>query len=298
MTITHGQILGGIVTTPDLDAALTDYADVLGLALLDQGSVPADLAASWASPDVAGARMALLQPTSGHPCFIRLVEQPVPTAFRPTTSYGWAAFELSVQNVFGWPDRLNGSGFAIVGPPKELEGLPYFVPMQVTGRGAEMLYLNEVRSNTPSSDLPMADSPVDRIFICILAARDREATCDWYARTLGLDLGDTYVLAYSMINSAFGLDPDTKSALTMVQKGRMTILEVDDYPPQTLDRPQDPGRLPPGNALVTLALDTLDRPGLDWLTPPAPRAGPLYAGRRSGTVRGPSGELLELVEIG
>jgi hypothetical protein len=84
----------------------------------------------------------------------------------------------------------------------------------------------------------------------------------------------------------------------MVQNGRMTILEVDDYPPQTAERPRDPGRLPPGNALVTLALDSLDRPGLEWIAPPAVRDGPLYDGRRSGTVRGPSGELLELVEIG
>ena len=298
MTISHGQILGGVVTTPDLQSALADYADVLGLKILEQGHLAPDLAAAWGCPASAGAAMAMLQPVSGAPCFTRLVEQSVPPAFEPTTSYGWAAYEYSVQDVFGWPARLAASGFAIVGPPKELEGLPYFVPMQVTGRGREMLYLNEVRSNTPSSDLPPADCPVDRIFICILAAPDRAATCDWYARSLSLDLGETYTLAYSMINSAFGLPADHKSQLTMVQKGRMTILEVDDYPAPATTRPRDAGRLPPGNALVTLALDSLDRPGLDWLTPPVARSGALYGGRRSGTVVGPAGELLELVEIG
>jgi hypothetical protein len=296
--INHGQILGGVVTTPDLDSALADYAGVLGLTIVERGRLAPDLAASWGCPASAGAPMAVLQPISGNPCFIRLVEQAVPPAFKPTTSYGWAAYELTVQDVFGWPTRLDGSGFAIVGPPKELEGLPYFVPMQVTGRGDEMIYLNEVRSNTPSSDLPMADCLTDRIFICILAARDRAATCAWYARTLGLNLGDTYTLAYSMINTAFGLPADHMSQLTMVQNGRMTILEVDDYPPQTIERPRDAGRLPPGNALVTLAIDSLDRPGLDWITPPAVREGPPYFGRRSGTLLGPSGELLELVEIG
>jgi hypothetical protein len=294
--ITHGQILGGVVTTPDLDAALSDYAGTLRLRLVEQGLLAADLAASWGCVASAGSRMAVLQPTSGAPCFLRLVEQPVPTDFRPTTSYGWAAYEFTVQDVFGWPDRLAGSGFDIVGPPKELAGLPYFVPMQVLGRGQEMIYLNEVRENTPSSDLPKAASLVDHIFICILAARDRAATCSWYGRVLGLDAGETYTLAYSMINNAFGLPADTMSQLTMVQKGRMTILEVDDYPPQATDRPRDVGRLPPGNALVTLAVDRLDRPGLDWITPPVARAGALYEGRRSGTVQGPSGELLELVE--
>jgi catechol 2,3-dioxygenase-like lactoylglutathione lyase family enzyme len=297
MTITHGQILSGTVTTPDLAAALADYAGTLGLRLVERGEVGKDLAASWGCPASAGSAMALLQPTSGAPCFLRLIEQPVPAAFQPTTSYGWAAFELTVQDVFGWPARLAGSGFDIVGPPRELEGLPYFVPMQVLGRGREMIYLNEVRENTPSSDLPRAASPVDFIFICILAAQDRAAACDWYGRVLGLDAGETYTLAYSMINTAFDLPADTKSQLTMVQKGRMTILEVDDYPPQASERPRDPGRLPPGNALVTLAVDSVDRDGFDWILPPVARAGAMYEGRRSGTVRGPSGELLELVEV-
>lgn len=298
MTISHGQILGGVVTTPDLQSALADYHGSLGLTLVEQGHLAPDLAAAWGCPASAGAAMAVLQPASGAPCFTRLLEQSVPPAFKPTTSYGWAAYEYSVQDVFGWPGRLAGSGFAIVGPPKELEGLPYFVPMQVLGRGREMIYLNEVRSNTPSSDLPKAASPVDHIFICILAAHDRAAACDWYARTLGLDLGETYTLAYSMINTAFGLPADHKSQLTMVQKGRMTILEVDDYPASATARPRDAGRLPPGNALVTLAVDSLARTGLAWITPPVAREGAMYEGRRSGTVLGPSGELLELVEIG
>lgn len=298
MPIAHGQILGGLVTTPDLDAALADYAGALGMTIVEQAPLAFDLAASWGCPASAHSRSALLQPASGASSFIRLVEQPVPPAFKPTTTYGWAAYEHSVQDVFGWPARLADTGFDIVGPPRELEGLPYFVPMQVIGRGGEMLYLNEVRSVTPSSDLPMADSRFDRIFICILAARDRVATCDWYARTLGLDLGETYTLAYSMINNAFGLPADTRSSLTMVQKGRMTILEVDDYPAQATQRSCDPGRLPPGNAVVTLAVDSLDRPDLAFITPPAVRPGALYRGQRSATVRGPSGELLELVELG
>jgi hypothetical protein len=175
--ITHGHILGGVVTTPDLDAALADYAGTLGLCIVEQGPLAADLAASWDCAGSAGSRMAVLQPASGAPCFLRLVEQPVPTAFKPTTSYGWAAYELTVQDVFGWPDRLAGSGFDIVGPPKELAGLPYFVPMQVLGRGQEMIYLNEVRDNTPTSDLPKAASPVDHIFICIRPRANGIAAC-------------------------------------------------------------------------------------------------------------------------
>jgi catechol 2,3-dioxygenase-like lactoylglutathione lyase family enzyme len=291
----HGQIIGGVVTTPDVDAALRDYRDTLGFVLVDEGAVDTALAASWGCPASAGARMATVQPASAAHCFIRLIEQPVPDNFVPTTSYGWTSYEITVQDVFGWPDRLCGSGFDIVGMPREIPGLPYFVAMQVHGRGREMLYFNEVRMNTPSSDLPPARSMMDHIFIVILGARDRAASVYWYRDRLGLDLGETYAIPYSMINNAFGLPAETITSLTMVQAGRMPIFEVDDFPAQTVERPRAAGMLPPGNALVTLAVESLDALALDWIMEPAVQLGPLYAGQCAGAVRGPSGELLELV---
>jgi len=293
----HGSILGGVVTVPDLQAALADYHDVLGMTILENCNLAKDLAQSWACPNSADQPMAVLQPTSGAQCFIRLIEQPDHPGFKPTTTFGWAAYELTVKDVFGWPERLQGCGFDIVGPPKELEGLPYFIPMQVLGRGREMIYLNEVRENTPSSDLPKARSMVDQIFICILAAPDRAACVAWYEEKLGLDAGDTYSLPYSMINKAFDLPADYMSDLTMVQNDRLTILEIDDYPKEATDRASHDDMLPPGNALVTLAVDSLDAINADWIKPPKVREGDLYQGRRSAATKGPAGELLELIEI-
>ena len=71
----HGQILGGIVTTPDLAGSLADYQGRLGLSLVEEGVVSPGLAKSWGCPASSGARMATLQPQSGAPCFLRLVEQ-------------------------------------------------------------------------------------------------------------------------------------------------------------------------------------------------------------------------------
>lgn len=120
-------------------------------------------------------------------------------------------------------------------------------------RKKRSIYFNETRSDTPSNDLPKARSPMDHIFIAILATPDRQATVAWYKEKLGLDEGDTYVIEYTMINKAFRLPAGTTSGLTMVQNGRMPIVEVDDYPDAATARPRDEGRLPPGNALVTLA---------------------------------------------
>ena len=292
--MTHGRILAGTATTPDLDAALADYRDVLGLCVVEEGSVSADLAASWGTQAVAGSRYAVLQPASNAHSFVRLIEQPLPTDFVPTRTYGWAAFELTVQDVFGWPERLGGSGFDIVGPPREVPGLPYFVALQMLGRGREMIYLNEVRMDTPTSDLPRARSPIDHIFIVILACADRPTALAWYRDRLGLDIGADYTIPYTMISKAFGLPDDHLSTITMAQKGRMPIVEIDGYPDAAAGRVSDPGRLPPGNAMVTLAVDRL--PDLDWIAPPCVRGEALYAGRRSATVLGPAGELLELIQ--
>lgn len=292
----HGMILCGTLTTPDLDAALGDYRDALGLAVVDQGVLAADLAAGWSAAANTGARFAVLRPTSGTECFVRLVEAPTPADFVPTRSYGWAAFEITVQDVFGWPARLANSGFDIVGNPREIPGLPYFVAMQMLGRGREMIYLNEVRSHTPTSDLPPAASPVDHIFIVILACADRSRVLDWYRDRLRLDIGADYTIPYTMISKAFGLPDDHLSTITMVQNGRLPIIEVDGYPDAATPRTGAPDCLAPGNSMVTLAVDDLDALDLAWVAPPIAYGGPLYAGRRAAMVVGPAGELLELVE--
>lgn len=298
MTFAHGTILGGLSTVPDLATALACYRDVLGLDLVETGPLPADLAASWGTPASAGANHAVLRPGSGSDCWFRLVEQPDHPEFKPTTSFGWGAFECTVEDVYGWPARLVGSGFTIVGEPRALLGMDAFVPMQVLGPGREMVYLNQVFGDMPNSDLPRAGSITDLIFIVILGTPDRAASCSWYRDRLGLELGETFELPYRMINEAFDLPSDHISALTMVQAGRMPIVEVDDYPPQARPRARHAGMLPPGNALVTLAMHDLDACQVDWIEPPACRDGPLYAGRRAGTTIGSAGELLELVEIG
>ncbi|WP_298308707.1 VOC family protein [uncultured Erythrobacter sp.] len=299
MSIAHGTILGGLSTVPNLEAALRGYRDCLGLEVVEQGALPDDLAASWGCAGNAGAPYAVLRPKSGEPCWFRLVEQADHPDFLPTRSHGWAAFECTVEDVWHWPQVVEKAGFNIVGPPKKLENIePAFIPMQVLGTGREMVYLNQVLNDMPGTDLPRAGSAIDRIFIVVLATPDRNASVEWYRDKVGLTRGADYTLPYSMINNAFGLPADTQTMITMVQHERMPIVEVDDYPAQTTQRLRHSGCLPPGNALVTLAVRDLDACDVDWINPPTARDGPLYQGRRSATTIGAGGELLELVEVG
>lgn len=206
MTIQHGTILGGLSTVPDLSAALQGYRDCLGL---------------------------------------ELVEQPDHPEFKPTTTYGWAAFECTVKDVWHWPKVVEDAGFTIVGPPKKLENIePAFIPMQVLGTGHEMVYLNQVLGDLPQTDLPRANAAVDRIFIVVLATPDRPVSLAWYRDKIGLSLGEDYTLPYSMINDAFGLPADTQTTISMVQSDRMPIVEVDDYPAAATNRARHDGMLP------------------------------------------------------
>ncbi len=299
MSITHGTILGGLSTVPNLETALRGYRDCLGLELVEQGALDDDLAASWGCSANAGSPYAVLRPKSGEPCWFRLVEQPAHPNFQPTRSYGWAAFECTVEDVWRWPDVVEDAGFQIVGPPKKLENIePAFIPMQLLGTGREMVYLNQVLNDMPGTDLPRANSAVDRIFIVVLATPDRNVSVAWYADRLGLTRGADYTLPYSMINNAFGLPAETHTTITMVSYGKMPIVEVDDYPAEATERARHQGMLPPGNALVTLAVRNLDVCDVEWIAPPNARKGALYEGRRAATTIGAGGELVECVEVG
>ena len=283
---------------PDLDLAIAGYRDTLGLELVSVGVVSQQLASSWGCVGVAGARIATLTPRSDSPCWLRLVEQPADPDFMPTRTYGWAAFELTVEDVWQWPDKLPSDQFEIVGPPRHLDNFePTFIPMQVLGTGREMLYLNQVLRDPSDAKLPRAKCPVDRIFICVLATPDRQASVDFYALRLGLDRGPDYTLAYSMINRAFGLEPDAKTTISMIHRGLEPILEIDDYPAEATPRMTRHGMLPPGNALVSLAVQNLDECDVEWVAPPEVRSEAPYFSARSATLIGPAGELTELVEI-
>lgn len=299
MTIPHGTIMGGLSTVPDISRGIAAYRDVLGFELVEAGRLAADLAEGWGCPANADAPYAVLRPKSGALCWFRLVEQSSHSAFKPTTTYGWAAFETTVENVWHWPEALPPDLFTIVGLPKKLENIaPAFIPMQVLGPGDEMVYLNQVLADMADTDLPRAASPVDRIFITVLAAPDRQAAIAWYVEALALQRGVDYTLPYSMINKAFALPPETQTTITMVRHDRMPIVEVDDYPAVATPRVRHDGMLPPGNALVTLAVRDLGVCRANWITPPRAIDGALYEGRRAATAIGAAGELIECVEVG
>ena len=77
----------------------------------------------------------------------------------------------------------------------------------------------------------------------------------------------------------------------------MPIVEIDDYPAAAGERSRKPGLLPPGNAMVSLAVESLDRCHCEWIASPAIFDGALYGGKRAATTIGAAGEAVELIEL-
>ena len=101
-----------------------------------------------------------------------------------------------------------------------------------------------------------------------------------------------------MVNMAQGLNPATvhdATFLALALHGDYLELWGMDAD-KAMDRPRNPGQLPPGIAMVTFTVPDLDALGLDTITPPAVYGGVVNGGRRSAVFTGPVGELVELVE--
>lgn len=284
------------LTTKDAAASAQRYVHWLDYRVVEQGAVPAELAASWGAPASAGRAYAVLQPASGAEVFIRFVEGDVPADYAPLRTYGWAAIEICVQDTLAVNARMEASPFEIIGPPKQLDGLPAIFPMQVRGPDDEIVYLTQIRSDLPDYDLPRAASLIDKLFILVMACSDMGASMRWFDQTLGIKAGREMEIVYSMINKAFGMADDAKHRLATGIHERDCFLEFDQYPANATVRPGAADALPPGIAMTSLLHPAFDAIAGHWIRPPAAQDGPIYGGRRAGVLRAPDGTLVEVIE--
>lgn len=288
------------LTVADLDRSEALYRDWLDYETVEKGLLEAALAASWGAPASAGKRYAVMQPRSGARIYIRFVEDTPHPDYEPLKTYGWAAIEICVEDVLAVNARMEKSPFTIIGPPREIEGLPAIYPMQVQGPDGEIVYLTQIRDDMPAYDLPRATSLVDRMFIHVLACSDMRATMAFAEQQLGYGYGREMDIVYTMLANAFGMSYERLFTIATGVHERDVFLEYDQLPPQGTPRPCHKGRLVPGIAISTLILPdfaTRIRKLAPWcITDPAPRQGPVYAGRMAATLRGPDGTLFEVVE--
>lgn len=287
----------GTISVSDLERSIRNYSDWLDYKLLENGRLDAELASTWGTPAMAGAPFAVLAPASGAEIFLRLIEAPSVTDFVPLTTFGWAALEFCVTDVLATHERMRASPFEVIGPPRKIPGLDAIHPMQVRGPDGEVCYFTQINSDLPEFRLPRAASPIDHLFINVLAASDMTATHAWLVDGLGLSLGREHMeIEYTMLAKAFGKPLDTRYVISTITHGRDVFLEVDQMPLEATARPRHPGFLPPGISITTLKVPDLEAIGVPGMAPASRHEGVIYAGRASRTFADPDGTLFELVE--
>lgn len=289
------------LSVADLDRSIELYCQWLDYSVEEQGELGVDIAASWGAPSATGRRYAVLRPSSGHDIFIRLVENRIHPDFVALRTYGWAAIEICVEDVLKANERILESPFEVIGPPKEIDGLPAIYPMQMKGPDEEIVYLTQIRDDLPAFDLPRAEALIDRLFILVMACSDMKASLEWMSKHVRIDIGrDEMEIVYTMLANAFDLPLEDPHIISTMVHGKDVFLELDQMPPQATSRPHYDGELPQGVAIGTFwhpEFDVIDQQFGDlWITPPTVHDSAVYLGKRSGTLRAPDGTLVEIVE--
>lgn len=289
-------LLAATLSVVDVGATADRYQRFFDHRVVERGSVDAALARMWDAPDCAGRPQVVLQAASGAPSFIRLVQASAVASYRPLRTWGWAAIELCVQDVQAVHERLRQSPFEVIGPPRPVAGLPTIHPMQVQGPDGDVVYLTQILQGGPGSGLPTARAPIDSLFIAVAGCADLQTSARWFGEQLGVAIAPEVEIPYRMLARAFDLPPTQLHRLTTASQDGEICLELDQYPAAAGPRDVLVGELPPGIGLCSFALPSLDRVPGPWLAAPAVQAGAIYGGRRAGTLQGPDGLRVELVE--
>jgi catechol 2,3-dioxygenase-like lactoylglutathione lyase family enzyme len=289
-------IIAVTMTVPDLAVVERAYGDYLGYRVVERGQVAAELAGLWGAPALAGREFLLMQPASGAPVYLRVIRQEAHPGFAAMRTHGWNSNEILVEDTYAVHERLQDSPFRIIGEPKGLSMNPEVIAMQALGPAEELVYLTRIPPGKSLFNLGSAQSFVDRTFIVVLGGPDMEAMRDFYASRLAMPVTKAMDSTISVLSKAWDLPADHPHRLAIVQFPENFLIELDEYPPAATPRPRREGELPPGMAMVSFSVKSLEGLDLEFVSPPRAVPSAPYGGRRVAVARGAAGEYLELVE--
>jgi catechol 2,3-dioxygenase-like lactoylglutathione lyase family enzyme len=281
---------------PDVSAMEQAYSGWLGYTSAEHGKIGKDLAAAWAAPAMAGRPYVLMQPESKEKIYLRFVQVAAAPGYVPMKTFGWNAIEMLVQDPDALATRLAkpGSPFQIIGQPRPLGPNSPIRAMQAVGPAKEVLYLTRI---PPGADgRAGARTFVDRPFILIVGGPRLDALREFYSSQFGAMVGQPMQARMTVLNKAHGLDIETTHPLAVARLSPQYSIELDGYPDTATARSTHAGELPPAIASVSFEVDSLEAVKVPLLAPARAISAQPYAGKRVAMMRGPAGELIELVE--
>ena len=273
-------------TSPDLGAAQQRYEDYLGYEVRGTGLISAQLANSWDAPALDGRPYLLLGPESGERIYLRVIEGPAPPeSVDILDTFGWTTAEIIGKDAYTLSAQLESSPFVTETPLRviRLDFTDHITNFRVVGPDGEALYLSQVDGEVPGIPIAAAHSFVDKIVMTVNTSKRPRAAQVFYEQLFQVPHLKPFRIG--------------DGELHIVSLPGGCIVELDSPEETTSDRPVAPGELPPGMAIATYYVDSLDRDDLEYLSEPVVVEESPYVKRRSATIRGPSGELIELLEF-
>jgi hypothetical protein len=245
---------------------------------------------------MTGRRFAVTNPESGAAQWIRFIESPRVPGYAPLTSYGWHSMEIVITDVEATPGHLQNSPFRHLAGPKEVGTSGFIRAAQFLGPADEVLYLTRIKRDPARPYLPLAQSFIDRIFIMVLGSRSMTVARNFYSTHFDGKPNPDRPAVIGFFNRANRLPEDTPMQICTVLLDGQCLIEIDNYPSVAKERPREPGALPPGVAMVSFVVDSLDKVKLPLIAPARALAAAPYNGARVATCLGSSGEFIELIE--
>ena len=283
---------------PDVKKIEAWYTEWLGYKVREKGKVDAATAKSWGAPKTAGKPYVLMSSDGSPDVFLRAVETDTPAGYAPLTTWGWNSWEIIIDDIEAVNAKMKQSPFKIIGGPAPLKSTKSIVAMQVIGPANEVLYLTCETGDRAKSILPTPKSLIDRPFILVVAGPDIEKLRDWYADLFQMAKGPINNTVIEIIAQAQGIPLDTPRPLTLLRMSQHgNMLELDGYVGGKGVRPRATGQLPPGNAMASFNVASLDAIKAKFISPPKKLSGLAYGGKRAATVLGVGGEPVELIEL-
>lgn len=283
---------------PRLDACAPAYRQLLDYRLVDEGRIPADLAAVWSAPAMAGMPYALLQPASGAPVYLRFIETGNASGYWPPVTQGWIATEILATDPDAVLERLAGSAFTRIGGPADLYPAPKSArALQMAGPAGELMYFTRILPGGSRFGLHGARSFVDRPFIMVVGGESLAAIEAFYGDRLGLRIWPQAPFRIGQMSRVLGLPPETTYPMSIARiPGRDFLLELEELPAGLARRRVPNGQLPEGLAMVSFAAAPLADLDVPLRAEPRPIDSPPYGGREVAVIEGAAGEWLELIE--
>ncbi len=294
-------ILGHHVATigvPDVAKAQAMYEQAIGVYEVNKGTVSEAVAQAWGAPKMIGKPWVMMRCESGDETFrLRIVEVDPVTGYSAMSTWGLNAIEMISSDIYEVNERVLSAGFEVIGEPRPLsEAYASVHAMQVKGPGEEVFYYAGDVTGENEFGLIQPKSLVDRPFNAVIGTQNMTASRTFYGRQLGMSLGEVQKFKVRVVADALGYSRDVAIEMAGARGTRPgSSLEFDAYNVALSGpRPRAPGQLPPGVSMVSLATDDFDAINVSFISEPAA----LYGGGPVAAFVGPSGEWVELVQVG